>query len=178
MANLALQINYARKLKRVSLQRSLVSLIVHYPEKCTPMTLLVLTDNLLWLQDKAKRDKQFRDKFGVTLEVLTYIVKSKLGKQSFTTVSVTRMKYLSNVLKSNLEGFYYPRRNTLNQYRLCKGLFNVRAAAPQGRLVSQLPPQAYIGKGYRDKGTAKIPAEDGSPSWQEVAAMPFGRISK
>jgi hypothetical protein len=88
------------------------------------------------------------------------------------------MKYLSNVLKSNLEGFYYPRRNTLNQYRLCKGLFNVRAAAPQGRLVSQLPPQAYIGKGYRDKGTAKIPAEDGSPSWQEVAAMPFGRISK
>jgi hypothetical protein len=178
MAKTVLQVSYSRKLKRVSLQRALVSLIVHYPEAATLTDLLALVDNLIWLQDKAKKDPVFQNKFGVTLEVLTYIVKSKLGKQSFTSVSVTRMKYLSNVLKSNLEGFYYPRRNTLNQYRLCKGLFNVRAAAPQGRLVSQLPPQAYIGKGYRDKGTAKIPAEDGSPSWQEVAAMPFGRISK
>lgn len=176
MANLALQINYARKLKRVSLQRSLVSLIVHYPEKCTPTTLLVLTDNLLWLQDKAKRDKQFRDKFGVTLEVLTFIIRTKLG-QRFDSFSKTRIKYLSNCLRDNVGSFIFPKRNTLNQYNLVKGLFNVRAASPSGIPNSQIPPQPYIGKGYRDKGTAKNPAEDGSPSWQEVASVPFGRIS-
>jgi hypothetical protein len=177
MANTVLQVNYSRKLKRVSLQRALVSLIVHYPEQATLQDLLALVDNLLWLQDKAKKDPVFRDKFGVTLEVLTFIVKTKLGRQYFNSVSKVRIKYLSNVLKSNLEGFFFPKRNTLNQYKLVKGLFNVRAAVQQGTLKSQLPPQAYIGKGYRDKGTAKNPAEDGSPSWQEVAAMPFGRIS-
>lgn len=178
MAKLVLQVNYSRKLKRVSLQRALVSLIVHYPEVATLSDLLALVDNLIWLQDKARKDPVFKNKFGVTLEVLTFIVKNKLGRSSFTELSKTRIKYLSNVLRENLEGFYYPKRNTLNQHRLCKGLFNVRSAVPTGKPNSQLPPQAYIGKGYRDKGTAKNPAEDGSPSWQEVAAMPFGRISK
>lgn len=31
------------------------------------------------------------------------------------------------------------------------------------------PPKAYIGKGYGDKGTARKPELDGSPSWQEVS---------
>jgi hypothetical protein len=31
-----------------------------------------------------------------------------------------------------------------------------------------LPPKLYIGKGYTDKGTARNPALDGSPPWQEV----------
>jgi len=80
MANTVLQVNYSRKLKRVSLQRALVSLIVHYPEQATLQDLLALVDNLLWLQDKAKKDPVFRNKFGVTLEVLTFIVKNETRK--------------------------------------------------------------------------------------------------
>jgi hypothetical protein len=35
----------------------------------------------------------------------------------------------------------------------------------------KLPPKRIIGIGYRDKGTARDPAIDGSPSWQEVASQ-------
>jgi hypothetical protein len=34
-------------------------------------------------------------------------------------------------------------------------------------------PLRRIGVGYRDKGAAKFPAIDGSPSWQEVASAPI-----
>lgn len=37
------------------------------------------------------------------------------------------------------------------------------------RFPKVIPPKAYIAKGYGDQGTAKNPAADGSPSWQEVA---------
>jgi len=37
------------------------------------------------------------------------------------------------------------------------------------RFPKVIPPKAYIAKGYGDHGTAKNPAADGSPSWQEVA---------
>lgn len=41
-----------------------------------------------------------------------------------------------------------------------------------GRLKRcQPPPVRYIGVGYRDKGTAKNNAVDGSPSWQVVASF-------
>lgn len=32
------------------------------------------------------------------------------------------------------------------------------------------PPERYIGVGYRDKGTARVVSEDGSPNWTQVAA--------
>lgn len=178
MASQLLQVTYAKRLKRVQLQRALVSLIVHFPERTTPQMLLVLVDNLLWLQDKAYHDPDFAKKFGVTLKVLAYILKHKFGNQQFARFSKTRIKYLSNALRENLEGsFVFPERNTLNQYKLVAGLFSVRQAKSLGTPVKQLPPQGYIGKGYRDKGTAKNTAEDGSPSWQEIASLPFGRIS-
>jgi len=37
------------------------------------------------------------------------------------------------------------------------------------------PPRAYIGIGYKDKGSRREPALDGSPKWQEVATH-FGNL--
>jgi hypothetical protein len=39
------------------------------------------------------------------------------------------------------------------------------------RLRLSPPPQRYIGVGYRDQGTCRIPELDASPSWQEVATV-------
>lgn len=36
--------------------------------------------------------------------------------------------------------------------------------------VQKIPPKAYVGVGYRDKGSRKDVAKDGSPSWQEVSS--------
>lgn len=36
--------------------------------------------------------------------------------------------------------------------------------------VQKIPPKSYIGVGYRDKGSRKDVARDGSPAWQEVAS--------
>lgn len=36
--------------------------------------------------------------------------------------------------------------------------------------VQKLKPQRHIGVGYRDKGTRRDPAYDGSPTWQQVAS--------
>jgi hypothetical protein len=39
------------------------------------------------------------------------------------------------------------------------------------RLIQKrIPPKAYIGVGYKDKGSRRVSAIDGSPSWQEVAS--------
>lgn len=175
MTQPTLQVYYARKLKRVTLQRLLVGKIIHFPQDVTPRDLLVLVDNMVWLQEKAQKDPDFRDKFGVTLKVLAYIIKEKLGS-NFRQFTKTRITYLSNNFKTNLGDFGLEKRNIPHQWKLLSGHFEVKSAKPLGTLKSQLPPAQYIGVGYRDKGTAKNPAEDGSPSWQEVAMVPFGRL--
>jgi len=42
-------------------------------------------------------------------------------------------------------------------------------------LPRRAPAKAYIGIGYKDKGSRREPALDGSPKWQEVATY-FGNI--
>jgi hypothetical protein len=34
------------------------------------------------------------------------------------------------------------------------------------------PPKRFVGVGYRDKGSRRIPSTDGRPAWQEVASEP------
>lgn len=49
------------------------------------------------------------------------------------------------------------------------GTYTPRYQRPLGTPNKLLPPKAYIGKGYGDKGTAQKPELDASPSWQDVA---------
>jgi len=58
-----------------------------------------------------------------------------------------------------------------------KGQRNIRLGY-EVQLNSSLPPvrvrpKAYIGVGYRDKGTRRDLAKNGSPSWQEVSSHNF-----
>lgn len=161
-----LQVIYGRSVRRITLQRAITGKIVHFMEEVTLKDVLVLFDNLLWLQEKCSRDPDFQEKFGLHLKVQAYILKrEKISKDTLPTV----VRKLKNSFLNNFGSFQIPKRNVkqviAQQYRLVE----LRLPRQPGVPKSKLPPAAYIGKGYRDKGTAKKPAFDGSPSWQEVA---------
>jgi hypothetical protein len=166
----ALQVIYGRGLKRISLQRVLVAKVSFFPEKVTMNDLLVLFDNLLWCQDKCSVDPSFREKHGLYLKVLAYILKQNEVPSDICPRYVRR---LSNSFLKNLSGFSWEKRNTLPTHKIYKGKYEVRASRSLGIELSKLPATNYIGVGYRDKGTAKQPWIDGSPSWQEVASSPI-----
>lgn len=161
------QIVYSKKTKRVTLQRYLSSKIAFFPEDTTFSDILVLYDNLLWLQDKSIKDPQFREKFGIALEALAKLLKGT--KISEKTVSKTVRK-LSKQFKDKLEGFLYPKRNVKQIGTRARKSFRLQIPKQPGTKNSELPPKQYIGRGYDDKGTARDSAKDGSPSWQEVAS--------
>jgi paraquat-inducible protein B len=161
----SLQVKYSKKLKRVTLQRFLVSALVHNPKQVILLDLLALYDNHLWLQDKASIDPNFNEKFGVSLELVTKILKEvRFNANSFQTT----VKKLSAKL-GKVEKFLLPKRNLSSVHKHLKGLYFVERSRPLGIEKRLLAPKLYIGKGYSDKGTAKNRTIDGRPSWQEVA---------
>lgn len=159
------KIFYSKKVKRVHLQRVLLTKLVWDWENFTLEELLIIYDNLLYLQDFCKKQPTFSKKFGETLEVLAKILKRvDLSKGD----PLQKLVLLQRQIKKDLEGFILPRRNLQNQYRLVRKYVTIKNQS-LGIVTKELPPKKYVGKGYTDKGTAKNSAKDGSPSWQEVA---------
>jgi len=160
-------VKYSRRLRRVSLQRFLTSKIVYEVDKVTTHDFVALYDNQLWLERKCLSDKDFSSKFGSSLEELSSILKEANLRQGLTPKTLLR---LSQGIQLNLNGFIVPHRNYPDFKKRFSGLFSVRTLSPPSEANRNLPPKRIIGTGYRDKGTARDPAKDGSPSWQEVAS--------
>jgi hypothetical protein len=159
------RVSYGKKVKRITLERFLVSMIVHRMNKVSFEDILVLYDNLLYLQDLAKKDPGFRDKFGRSLEVLAKVLKSlRFSSSNFSR----NIENLSRELKQSLEGFYLPDRNIEGTKRHLIGMYHVLPYRESGIKNSQIPDKKYIGVGYRDKGNYTDPAYDGTPNWKEV----------
>jgi len=170
----SLQVVYGTKSKRVTLQRSLVALISHEPEKVNYKHLVVLFDNMLWFQDKALKDPDFEQKFGITLKVLAYILKNM--NLRVTKITETQIRKLSKKFRENLKHFSLEKRNFRQPLKQQWSFVEVRPTKSSGLSKKELKPDRYIGIGYRDKGTAKKPWLDGSPSWQEVAMVPIKEL--
>jgi hypothetical protein len=157
---------YPRGIRRITLQRYLVALIVHDIEEFPIKDLLILYDNLCYLQELCERDPGFSQKFGKTLEALAVILKKS---RMFHTPTQAGFRKLSLELKNDLKGFYYDKRNlkdiqtkVISRYKI-----EIRQGQPLGTPTDNLPIKRYIGIGYRDKGTARNPAKDGVPTWKE-----------
>jgi hypothetical protein len=163
---IATMIRINPKIKRVFLQRYLVSKFCYRLEESTLGDLCCLFENQLWLEKKCLLDHQFATKFGKSLEDLSVIMKQINFQERLTNRAVRRF---SLRLKENLGQFALPERNYKDAKRLCSGQFSLIGTKSPGISKRKLPPKTYIGKGYRDKGTVKDMAKDGSPSWQEVA---------
>jgi len=108
----------------------------------------------------------FAESFGKDLECLSLVLKQTNLSRGLTEGAVSSLK---TKLRDVLAGFAYPRRNLPSIEPIVLKSFQTKAYKEKGVLTKELPPKSYIGKGYRDKGTAKEPAQDGSPRWQDVA---------
>jgi len=165
--NSGTQVKYRRRIKRITLQRVLCSRIAYSLEKVTLDEILVLYDNLLFCQDLASKDESFRKKFGNSLEELTIILKSSnLQNEDPRKAGIL----FSKKFKNQLKGFLIPERNLVQvEQHLNKAYSLLPSRRPGDKLPNQPPPKKFIGVGYKDHGSRRDTAKDGSPSWQEVA---------
>lgn len=158
---------YAKRCKRITLTRVICSIAVFEVEKLKLTEVLVLFDNMLYLQDMCVKEEAFKDKFGSSLEDL-----AKILKNTRLTHTPTRagLKRLSNEL-SKLGGFLIPHRNLSATKKHVQGKFEIRQGTKLGIPVANLPLKRYIGIGYRDKGTARNLAINGELRWQEYCRL-------
>lgn len=168
MSQLPKLISISRRARRITLQRYLLSKLVYEKEKLTTAEFVAIFENQLWLERKCATDSEFLQKFGKTLEVLSKILKEINFRADFNDLTLSRFQ---RKVKEQLESdFLFPRRNYPQIDLRYRGF--VQAVDPNLALLerrSKRTSRRRIGIGYRDKGTLKNPAKDGSPSWQEVA---------
>lgn len=160
------QLRYRRGVKRVTLLRTLISKVVFQPDKITRVDFLLIYDNLIYVQDIARLNSSFTAKFGSSLEVLTKHLK---GFRLTSRTTRDKVKILAEKLRIDLSGFYIPERNLSTELAKVEQMYALTPFRSLGTETKLLKPKAHIGKGYDDHGAAKDKAQDGSPSWQEVA---------
>lgn len=161
----AMRVSYASTLRRITLERYLITKILYLIGEVTFKDILVLYDNFIWCEDKCKKDPGFQKKFGTDLLILAKILKeTRFSYQNFPHT----LKILSVKLQILHESFAFPRRNLQGIEIHVRGKFHVVMHRESGVPRNQIPPKPYIGVGYRDKGSKRDKSIDGSPSWQEV----------
>jgi hypothetical protein len=160
-AQLHLWIN--RKAKRIHLLRFLCGKVA-FQVRLTVEDLFALYQALLDVEDLVKMDPNLKKKYAADLESLAIILKGF----RFTTLDPKGLKGLSKQLM-DLDHFILPKRNLAHSEKHLDQMYRLTGFRKTGTPKSMLPPKLYVGVGYSDKGTARDPAFDGSPSWQEVA---------
>lgn len=151
--------------KRVTLSRLIVSRIFH-GRKISLEEVHVLFQNQLWLEQKCLTDETFSKKYSASIAVLSSVLKECNFSRGFTEGTLLTMR---GKVRSLLEEFTFPARNLGSVETKLANSFYSRPYTSAGTPTNRLPAKKVIGKGYGDHGTAKNPALDGSPSWQEVA---------
>lgn len=124
-------------------------------------------DNFLHIQDLAGKDENFQKKFGEDLKTLATILK---GFRVSSKTSPVEVKKLGAQIEEKLTKFHYQKRNILPQEDIMRSYYSLHPMRQEGTPLKELPQKRRIGKGYTDQGSARDPALDGSPSWQEVAS--------
>jgi hypothetical protein len=158
---------YAKRVKRITLERVLVSQLVFELDTVTIADLMCLFDNFLYLEDMVKNDENFKRKFGSSLEDLALILRSSRITNNPTQKS---LKNLQTKLKA-LESFYIPHRNLAHTLKYFKGKFTLLQGTKLGIPTGKLPLVRRIGVGYKDQGTARNLAFNGVPTWKEYCKM-------
>jgi len=166
-----IRVIYSKSVKRINLERTIVGKIIFFREKVTVQDIIILFDNLLWLQEKASSDPLFQQKFGNSLEELALKLKKwKIGQSlNHKTLENLRLDLIE------MKSFYIPERHIKHHLALIQGKTEIRNGAEPGKSTKDLPSPRFIGVGYRDKGTARDLAFDGSPTWKEYLGWALWR---
>jgi len=161
-------VKIGRKTRRIYLLRYVLGKMFFKSEnEITLEDIFVLYQVILDCQDLAKKNENFRNKFGSDLESVAIALKSvRLQK-----LNMIEFRSLRRALKKNIKvEFVLPLRNLSQAKQKLENKYSLVFPISLGIPRELLPPKLYIGIGYSDKGTARNPAVDGSPRWQEVAA--------
>lgn len=131
---------------------------------------LVLWELYLQLQETLAKDPSFREKYGVFFENTFYFFR-ELGNQREFPIRIEdceNSRYLER-----LSEILFPMLPTRSAYFGLKGQKSLKSGFSlvfESELLNRkLAPGRRIGVGYRDKGSRRDPALDGSPDWREVA---------
>jgi hypothetical protein len=161
-------ISIGKKVKRVGLQRFLVSKFLFEHQKVKEADLLCLFENQLWLEGKCLKDSQFFSKFGKAIFSLSEILK----KQNPEEISPKSLKRISLKLKDQVPEFLVPLRNYgqwKSKFAGCFSLNPILSKETRDFYATKPPKNRQIGVGYRDKGSKRDLARDGSPDWAEIS---------
>lgn len=160
------QVWISPKAKRIHLHRFLLSKFCFKLEELTLRDICCLFENQLWLEQKCLTDFEFYQKFGTSLEEVSIILKEFNFRTKKTDLALRR---LSKKLQESVPDLIIPKRNYKDTKKRLNGTYQLIDPKPYGVAKRKVTPTARIGKGYRDKGSARDLAKDGSPGWQEVA---------
>lgn len=145
----------------------------HYEtEELTPADQFISNYTYVALEDYAKKDHQW---FNNHLSLL-----SKLKQELYYLNH--EFKYRTHKNKPEVSCYFPKEQKSL---QLSPRAFLGLKSDPRFQRVYRLAiglksdlrkfsPAPYIGVGYKDKGTRRIPSEDGSPTWQELASKNIG----
>lgn len=164
-------VKIGKKTKRVSLQRYLTTKIAFEPEQVSEADLVCLYENQLWLERKSLQDQNFFRKYCDNVFTLSHILK-EADLKSFNLPILVKF---SNRLKSRMIDFLVPARHYSQWKHRFSGRFSLNPNVLDKDVMDhfrnkKLPAKRTMGVGYRDKGSRRNLAKDGSPDWREVAS--------
>lgn len=153
--------------KEVTVMRYLLGKLFFIEERLTLEEATVLFVCFEKLSIKISTDLALRRKYGQEIFILRALfqsLNSMIGKDPKERIKKLQETY----------GFFFRTNQTFitrrNYFSIKGQIQKFFEARIKTRFPQSFPPKAYIAKGYGDHGTAKKPAADGSPSWQEVAS--------
>lgn len=164
-------IRIGKKTKRISLHRFLISKIVYEGEQVRLAEWTCLYENQLWLERKCLKDRNFFNKFADDVFTLSHLMK-ECDLQGLLRPNKSRF---STRIRNTMQSFLIPKRNYSQWRARFSGRFSFNPQTLNREIneyynSKQPPPKRSMGIGYRDKGSRRNLAKDGSPDWRDVAS--------
>jgi len=161
------KVKFLKGTKQITILRFLVAKSVFDEEGLSIDNLLALNEVFVRLSEQALKDEEFGRKYGEWLFTIS-IYLAELNKQKAFPIRAERQYHdrIVDFLKPYLpsQRAYLGYRNDNKIVKSYRVILRNPLAPPQ-----KIPPKRYIGVGYKDKGTKRDPAFDGTPNWKEVA---------
>jgi hypothetical protein len=157
-----------KRVKRISLQRYLLTKPLVELKKVKESDLVCLFENQLWLESKCLKDFQFFRKFGTEVFTVSELLKN-LNTSEISLKSISR---ISKKVAKFIPSFLVPLRNYGQWKSRFAGSFHLNPIASKeirDFYLPKRPQERRIGVGYRDKGSKRNLAKDGSPDWTEIS---------
>lgn len=165
-------VKIGKKTKRVSLTRYILSKVVYEPGAISEADVVCLFENQLWLERKCLQDRNFYRKFSDKVFTLSYFLK-EADLKGFNRKS--SLKRFSDRIQTTLFDLLVPKRNYPQWKQRFSGRFSFNPQSLNSELrdyylKTKTPAKRVVGIGYRDKGSRRNLAKDGSPDWREIAS--------